>query len=150
MGDQEFIDIRPEGARHALDDVAVCIARGPLGMVGARHDIPHAGVVDVEPDAALARDLAPRAERVVDDARRCPADLRRIAGPARMALAVVLHVVGLNAVEQLADVVLAGLRAEFGVGLPRVEVEVDAEERVLAGDGADRITLGHGESSPSG
>ena len=91
--------------------------------------------MDEETDADVARGLAPHRQAVLDDAGAGPAHGRRIAGPAGVALAVVLDVVGLHPFEEAADVVLGDVGAEGGVRRLGMEVEVEPEEGVLAGDG---------------
>ena len=66
---------------------------------------------------------------------RSPADLRRIPRPAGVALAVVLDVVGPDAVEQAADHLLGDVGTQGCVRLVGMEVEVEAEEGVPAGGG---------------
>ena len=144
LRDQELVHVRPEGAGHAIARLAFDIDGRPLRVMLTGDAVPHARVVDVEPHAMFARDLAPGPQRVGDNARRRPPDLRRVARVAPVPLAVILHVVGLHALQQRTDILLRGLRPKLRVLLVGVQVEVDAEESVFAGDPA----VSHRERPP--
>ena len=135
LRDQQLLGERAEDAQHLFVALAVGIHDRPIGMMLDRSLIPQHTVVNEQRDAFLAGDLAPHGQRILHDPRRGPADLRRIPGIARHSHAVVLNEIRPDAAQERANVLFTYVPAQHRVGLVRVQVEVDAEEAVLAFDG---------------
>jgi len=135
LGDEEFVDVGTKDRGVVGVAVPLFVDPGPVGMSGDRLGVPDPRVMDIQADAELPGDFSPDDEAVLLDSRRGPADLGRIPGPAGVALAIVLDIIRPYAPEETGDHLLGDVGPEGRVGFVRMEVEVEPEEGVPAGEG---------------
>ena len=84
--------------------------------------------MNIERDAMARSDSPPYGERVVDDVGRGSSDLRRIAQVSNVALAVVLHKVGLYFREKILDHFVRDIAPESGIARVGMQIKVNAEK----------------------
>ena len=132
LRNQQLIDVGSKRARDVAVRLAVGPDAGPVGMVLDGDRVPNARVMDEQSHAALASRLAPDRQRILDDPRRGPADLGRIAGVAGVTFAVVLDVVGVDAFQQRRDVLLGDVSPQGRIAFLRVKIEVQPKEGVFS------------------
>jgi hypothetical protein len=128
LGNEQPVDVRSERRGFVGIRFAIGLDHRPVRMKSHGFGIPDARVMHVQRDAALGGDLTPQAQRIPDEARRGIAHAGRIAGEARVALAIDLEIVRFHLGEDVLDHRPGGVPADLGAILAGVEIEMDAEE----------------------
>lgn len=146
LGDEEVVGIGAEEGDGVGIRFAVGVDDGPIGVFPDGLGVPDAGVMHIERDAVFGGDIAPESEGIADEAWGLVSDVGGIAGESRMSFAVDLDVIGMDQVDDGLDHLASGVFSDFLAVIAGVEIEMDAEEAVGAGDsfgmGLGRGSLG--------
>ena len=135
---------RVEAGLRGLGDpaqvLALVVHRAPLGVLVRRDVVDAGGEVDRRRDADLLRGVDLRAQEVEREVRVHPPDLRRMVGPAVVALGEERDRVDVPQAQRVLELILVELRPDAVDVGRRVEVEMDLAE--AHGKGMDENDVG--------